>query len=69
MTMNQRLTIAAKASAMLFAVPLVAANLTEDEMAKPSSIYELTMKSIDGKDVKLSTYEGGVLLIVNVASQ
>ncbi len=67
--MNKRLTVAAKVSAMLCAVPLMATNVTEDEMAKASSIYEFTMKSIDGKDVKLSTYEGGVLLIVNVASK
>ena len=51
------------------AVPLVANTSDENEMTKPASIYNFTMKSIDGKDVKLSTYEGGVLLIVNVASR
>ena len=34
-----------------------------------SSILDFTMKSIDGKDVPLSTYKGKVLLIVNVASR
>jgi glutathione peroxidase len=33
-----------------------------------SSIYEFTMKDIDGKDVPLSQYKGKVLLVVNVAS-
>jgi len=34
-----------------------------------SSIYEFTVKDIDGKDVTLAKYKGDVLLIVNVASQ
>lgn len=32
------------------------------------SIYDLTMKDIDGKDVSLDVYKGKVCLIVNVAS-
>lgn len=32
------------------------------------TIYDFTMKSIDGKDVPLSNYKGKVVLIVNVAS-
>lgn len=36
---------------------------------KEKSIYEFTMKSIDGTDVKMEEYKGKVLLIVNVASQ
>jgi len=35
----------------------------------PSSIYDFTMKNIDGKDVPLGQYKGKLLLIVNVASQ
>ncbi len=38
----------------------------EESMAK--SIYDFTVKDIDGKDVALSKYKGDVLLIVNVAS-
>jgi len=34
-----------------------------------SSIYEFTVKDIDGKDVKLDKYKGHVLLVVNVASK
>jgi glutathione peroxidase len=34
-----------------------------------SSVYEFTMKSIDGQPAPLADYKGKVLLIVNVASQ
>jgi glutathione peroxidase len=34
-----------------------------------SSIYDFTMKTIDGEDRSLSTYKGKVLLVVNVASK
>lgn len=34
-----------------------------------TSIYDLTAKNIDGKDVKLDAFRGKVLLIVNVASE
>ncbi len=39
----------------------------EEKGAKP--LYELTMKSIQGKDVGLKSYKGKVLLIINVASE
>jgi len=34
-----------------------------------NSIYDITVKDINGKEVKLSDYKGKVLLIVNVASK
>lgn len=34
-----------------------------------TSIYDFTMKSIDGKDVKLDAYKGKVVMLVNVASK
>ena len=33
------------------------------------SVHDFTVKDIDGKDVALSNYKGGVMLIVNVASK
>jgi glutathione peroxidase len=33
------------------------------------SIYEFTLKTIDGKDLSLSTFKGKKILIVNVASE
>jgi glutathione peroxidase len=35
----------------------------------PKSPLDFTMKSIDGKDVKLSKYKGSVVLMVNTASK
>ncbi len=35
----------------------------------PSTLHELTVNSIDGKPVALSTFSGKVLLVVNTASQ
>lgn len=34
-----------------------------------NSIYNISVKDIDGKEIKLSNYKGKVLLIVNVASK
>ena len=34
-----------------------------------ASIYDFTMKDIDGKDVKLDAYRGQAVLLVNVASR
>lgn len=33
------------------------------------SMYEFTMKDIDGKDIKLDAYKGKVVMVVNVASK
>lgn len=35
----------------------------------PSSFFDLTALDIDGKEVKMETYKGKVLLVVNVASK
>ena len=37
--------------------------------AVPASLYDLTMKGLDGKDVPLANYRGQKLLIVNTASK
>ena len=37
--------------------------------AEPKSIYDFTMKSIDGDHVSLKSYSGKVVLLVNVASK
>ncbi|XP_078441353.1 glutathione peroxidase 3 [Wolffia australiana] len=46
-------------------------SLSGSEMAEglPSSIYDISVKDINGEDVNLRAYEGKVLLVVNVASQ
>nr|WP_035566744.1 glutathione peroxidase [Hymenobacter sp. IS2118] len=39
------------------------------ETTAAASVYDFTVKSIEGKDVKLSQYKGKKLLIVNTASE
>lgn len=46
-----------------------ASRATEQKPAKVSKPLSFTMKSLNGKDVDLSTYQGKVVLIVNVASK
>jgi glutathione peroxidase len=50
---------------LIFAL-LVAAGMTA---AHAASIYDFTMKSIDGQPVSLKSYSGKVVLLVNVASK
>ncbi|QQS33273.1 MAG: glutathione peroxidase [Acidobacteriota bacterium] len=44
-------------------------NPTPTEPVKESSIYDFTMKDIDGKEVKLSAFKRMALMVVNVASK
>ena len=54
----------------LFAMGVVsAAGAVDGKQSRPMSIHEFTMDSIDGKPVKLSVYEGKVVLLVNTASE
>ncbi|XP_022670148.1 uncharacterized protein LOC111259647 [Varroa jacobsoni] len=43
--------------------------MAEVDPKKATSIYEFTVKNIDGDEVKLDKYRGKVVLIVNVASK
>jgi glutathione peroxidase len=45
------------------------ATSNEDAKMTEKSVLDFTMKGIDGNDVKLDTYSGKVLLLVNVASK
>ena len=67
------LTLATAASAVVFiaAKPAISPVMSEsiETTAAPVSVYDFTVKSIDGKDVKLSQYKGKKLLIVNTASK
>lgn len=55
---------------MTLAYPLLAdeGEPAAAEPTKVESVYDLTVKDIEGRDVALSKYKGDVLLIVNVAS-
>lgn len=54
-------------SAATSSVPTSPTPMTE--AAAPATVYDFTLKSIDGKDVKLSKYKGKKILIVNTASK
>jgi glutathione peroxidase len=43
--------------------------LATSAFAEPKSIYDFTLKSIDGQPTPLSEYKGKVVLLVNVASR
>ncbi len=54
---------------ILAAIPLaLAGDQTAKEASVAKSVYEFTVKDIDGKDVSLAKYKGDVVMIVNVAS-
>lgn len=44
-------------------------NPSPSEPPKEKSVYDFTMKNIDGGPVKLDTYKGKAVMIVNVASK
>ena len=56
---------------VLMFVAIIGGTMTalSQDSTKPASLYDVTMKNIDGKDVPLSSYRGKVLLLVNVASR
>jgi glutathione peroxidase len=48
---------------------LTAVAIVPTAQAAPKSIYDFTLKSIDGQTTPLSEYKGKVVLLVNVASK
>lgn len=54
---------------MTLLAPHTGVSAKKPAKAKAPSFYSFTVKNIDGKDVKLSSFKGKVLLIVNTASQ
>jgi glutathione peroxidase len=54
---------------VLAAVALVTDAKEKKEGNKVAPVFNFKMKSLDGKDVDLSKYQGKVVLIVNVASK
>lgn len=69
--MNTRSKAAGVVAALAICGTWFVAPATAEEKpdVTPSSIYDFSVKDIDGKDVALSKYKGKALLIVNVASQ
>ena len=73
--MNKKIlfTLAVAATAVVFIAARPSAPLPMTDSAETTTaagtVYDFTVKSIDGKDVKLSKYQGKKLLIVNTASE
>jgi glutathione peroxidase len=65
MTYNQRMML----PILAFLAVADGQNPAVVQPAQPKSLYEFTMKDIDGKDVKLDKFKGKVVVIVNVASR
>lgn len=64
------LALAAAATLSLaFTTPRPAPMHPAATAATPGTVYDFTVKTIDGKDVKLSKYKGKKILIVNTASK
>ncbi|KAA6329611.1 Hydroperoxy fatty acid reductase gpx1, partial [termite gut metagenome] len=53
----------------LFIFTLMAAVFAQFGTAKEKNFHSFTVKTIDGKNVKLSTFKGKKILVVNVASK
>ncbi|WP_375419365.1 glutathione peroxidase [uncultured Hymenobacter sp.] len=62
-------TLTAAQSCNFFTSSASAAMNNPEALAKAGTVYDFTVKSIDGKDMKLSQFKGKKLLIVNTASE
>ena len=67
--MLNRRTALVLAGAFVLSGTLALGTRSRAEEKKVAPALDFTMKDIDGKDVKLSKYQGKVLLVVNVASR
>ena len=71
--MKTRWLIAAALATGLAVVPTSTVGAARDDAKRTDteakSVLDFTLKDIDGKEVALKTYEGNVLLVVNVASK
>lgn len=52
-----------------FGKDIKAQNVSDEELLQSANIYKYSVKDIQKEDVNLKSYEGKVLLIVNVASE
>ena len=52
-----------------FIITLILAMMGTVSNAQQKSFYDFTVKTIDGKDLSLSTFKGKKVLVVNVASK
>jgi glutathione peroxidase len=67
--MNYKLLVGVAIVAILFLGFFSNISFRKPSGAVPGSIYDLTIKGLDGTDIPLSNYRGHKLLIVNTASK
>src|SRR5689334_9183822 len=63
------IALAVIGAAVVSVVALSRANDKTEAATVANSVYDFTMKDIDGKETNLAQYRGKVLLLVNVASR
>ena len=63
-----RLNLSLSFISLILLASVLVSQPKEQAAVEKKSIYDFTMKSIDGKDKHLADYKGEVLLVVNVAS-
>jgi glutathione peroxidase len=66
--LNRKTATLLMTGALVLTGAMALGNRSQAEDKKVAPTLDFTMKDIDGKDVKLSKYQGKVLLVMNVAS-
>jgi glutathione peroxidase len=69
MTFGKMLLVGAFTAALAVSATMTPREGTKMSAPAAKSVYEFTLKDINGKDVKIADYKGKVLLLVNTASQ
>lgn len=69
MTFGKMLLVSAFTAALAVSATITPREGTKMSAPAAKSVYEFSMKDINGKDVKIADYKGKVLLLVNTASQ
>jgi glutathione peroxidase len=69
MTIGKMLLVGAFTAALAVSTTITRREGMKMSAPAAKSVYEFSLKDINGKDVKLADYKGKVLLLVNTASQ
>jgi glutathione peroxidase len=64
-----KLFVPALIGVLLIVLPIFSCNAETKQQERDKTIYDFSVKTIDGQEQSLSHYKGNVVLIVNVASK
>jgi glutathione peroxidase len=64
-----KLFVPALIGLLLIVLPILSCNAETKQQERDRTIYDFSVKTIDGQEQSLSQYKGNVVLIVNVASK